>query len=337
MYHGFTSHGKYGFKYNGRKVDGLHQAIQTLFFPLYSYQKAYAHSMALQKQQQQQKQNQDMKQTNATSVLTSITHIPTTNVRGKTPEQRLKYGQFRGIRLDQSIGMSLSIYKSNRAFYSNLFANYRRLTLNQCADHLQLNDQQFKRLPKTANRAKQKKISDSVKTTIPSLCILYHLLNLANNYFQRFWKVMNKLELIPIETQVLVGLPNGNIATHADLICMNTQRKHIVVEIKSGSSNVYFHTPYKMNHPFELQNDCIENQDLIQTSGTALMAKLCLTQYHIVLASSLLIHIHKDTETIHTPPSWIISQSEAFHNTLLSYQPTRPSITTTLTPLSLFR
>ena len=82
----------------------------------------------------------------------------------------------------------------------------------------------------------------------------------------RIWAALDKMNLRPIGSQVIVWSARMNVATPLDLLCLNTDTDELVdVQIKRGYNGYYEkHTKTPMSMPFQMLNDSPYYQHQIQ-------------------------------------------------------------------------
>jgi hypothetical protein len=81
----------------------------------------------------------------------------------------------------------------------------------------------------------------------------------------RLWQTFHRTNLVPIASQVPVGCLQMRVATPIDVVCRDSQRRHVVVEIKTGFAGYYHrHTGIPMKHLAPAVADSAANQHQLQ-------------------------------------------------------------------------
>lgn len=135
-----------------------------------------------------------------------------------------------------------------------------------------------------------------------------------NNYCQKFWKLMTKLQLKPIATQVPVRHSVLQIGTLIDLICIDSNGLTRVIEIKSGQETYTDAGTLKpMLSPFESQSTSAHNQAQIQVSLGHEMYRM--TNKTTAMGQPIVLRFHSLGVEISDREDWIDKQNiidEAF-------------------------
>jgi hypothetical protein len=120
-----------------------------------------------------------------------------------------------------------------------------------------------------------------------------------------FWKAMDSLRLRPLATQVPVMHSHKGFryATAVDVVCMNKQGEHILVECKSGFTGYYTNcTRNMMSAPLDQLTDSLANQHQIQLSATKEMYQNTFPEHHI--GDCLIIHIEGSKVSAYPLKPW---------------------------------
>ncbi len=120
-----------------------------------------------------------------------------------------------------------------------------------------------------------------------------------------FWKAMDTLKLRPVATQVPVmhSYKGQRYATAVDVVCMNKQGDHILVECKSGFTGYYTNcTKNMMCAPLDALTDCLANQHQIQLAATKEMYQKTFPDQ--TLGECLIIHIEGSKVSCYPLKQW---------------------------------
>ncbi len=120
-----------------------------------------------------------------------------------------------------------------------------------------------------------------------------------------FWKAMDALQLRPIATQVPVmhSYKGHHYATAVDVVCMNKQGDHILIECKSGFTGYYTNcTKNMMCAPLDQLTDCLANQHQIQLAATKEMYQQTFPDH--LIGECIIIHIEGSKVSSYPLKQW---------------------------------
>jgi hypothetical protein len=113
-----------------------------------------------------------------------------------------------------------------------------------------------------ASQVKFKKSSKASDLTPRDTSLLSKRLS---NAVYRLWQTFHRLNLIPKASQVPVGCTALRVGTAVDVVCIDSQQRHVVVEIKTGFAGYYLrHTGNKLKHITPSIDDSAANQHQLQ-------------------------------------------------------------------------
>lgn len=227
----FTSHGRYGYKCHGQKIDGLKDILAALFYPDYTYDAAIIPGIGVDSTSSNRKKKFNP-------------HLST--------EKRITNGMRRGNRLDRGMIATVPL-KLRYNFQSEVFARpHPNVTREECAKRMGVSEWDEKQKQKDVDKC-------------------YDILRKKNmNSTRQVWKALIGLTLEPIQCQVMVGL-EGVCATAIDLDVLNPSKKHVIIQLKTGNHRIHHHTGKNCRYPFETLTDSLYNQYLIQVAAETLM------------------------------------------------------------------
>lgn len=132
---------------------------------------------------------------------------------------------------------------------------------------------------------------------------------------RKIWSMMFKYGLTPIGTQVGVGSLTLGVATSVDLVCLDRDKKYVLIEIKSGYETGYEDaTEHTMNHPFQHRSDCEFHQHQLQLAGTRMLYQL--TFPHHTLGTCRLWRVHTRGIDSHPLMNWAIEARDEMFRVL---------------------
>lgn len=82
------------------------------------------------------------------------------------------------------------------------------------------------------------------------------------------FKAFRAAALQPVASQVVVFDQERRLATAVDILCVNSERQHVVVELKCSSNFKYHAFSGPMKHEFSTLRNSIANQHAVQTLVT---------------------------------------------------------------------
>jgi hypothetical protein len=86
-----------------------------------------------------------------------------------------------------------------------------------------------------------------------------------SNAVYRLWQTFHRLNLTPKASQVPVGCIALRVATAVDVVCVDSQMRHVIVEIKTGFAGYYLrHTGNQLKHITPAVHDSAANQHQLQ-------------------------------------------------------------------------
>jgi len=82
----------------------------------------------------------------------------------------------------------------------------------------------------------------------------------------KIWQTFHRFNLVPEDTQVVVGCKDLGVATAADVVCRDTHGRKVVIEIKTGFMSYYMrYSPFPLTGGLTpTQNDSPANQHQLQ-------------------------------------------------------------------------
>lgn len=161
-------------------------------------------------------------------------------------------------------------------------------------------------------------IAKSIKRLHTEKLTLHYMKNHTSGYVNKFWSLMCRLNLTPLETQVPVGYDNY-IATACDVVCYHYESKsYCILELKTGGTKYYFKcTSTPMKYPFNSQTDCVYNQHQLQLWLTHTLYRLTNPTHNML--PPLLVRMYPEGIDTYPLEPWITTNESLAFDTLIKH------------------
>lgn len=122
-----------------------------------------------------------------------------------------------------------------------------------------------------------------------------------------FWQAMEALKLRPVDSQVAVAAEHEgrHYATAVDVLCVDRNGEHVLVECKSGFTGYYTRCTGYMASPLHLHTDSLANQHQLQLAATTQMFKNTFPDK--VVSKSVIIHVEGTKVSCYNLKPWAAS------------------------------
>lgn len=127
-----------------------------------------------------------------------------------------------------------------------------------------------------------------------------------NPYVKLFWQFLQVQRLKPVETQAAVRHPTLRLGTMADVVVVDSEGRHRVLELKTGFETYNCcATRHRLSAPFGQQDDSPANQHQLQLAATSAMYKMSHPSRRC--GAPLLLRFHSTGLTCSPLEPWIRS------------------------------
>lgn len=133
-----------------------------------------------------------------------------------------------------------------------------------------------------------------------------------NPYIRKFWKMLFINDWVPVDTQVPLCHCTYNIGTLADVVVQTKKQKYMILEVKTGfDSYLKINCDKEMQFPFQLLNDCPQNQHILQLLATEVLFQMTYPQRQLTAGYVLLFN--NDGLTQYQIPKKLYEQQYQMH------------------------